>query len=394
METRSTIRRLLDNVREIAPIIREHAAEAERERRLSRPVVEAMLEVDLYSMSRPKALGGLELGPITIFRVVEEVARHDSAAAWNLQLSVAVDWNLAWLPDEGAAEILDSHPDVILGGSFTPTGQAIQVDGGYRLTGQWPFVSGAHDCSWFMFTPFLMDVDQPRLNDQGAPMQRFAFIPAESARVLDTWHTLGLRGTGSHDVVVTDLFVPERRTASLAPLEQPGQAYQGPLYRLTIWPPIGLLAPPALGVARAAIDDLIELARTKSPTFTGSTLRARQVVQRQVAEAEATLSAGRAFLYETFKEHWEAAVQGAEITLERKMRMQLATSHANVSAAKAVALVHAAAGTSAIRNKYKFQQYFRDANTMTQHAASSASRYESVGALMLGEESDWPFFAL
>jgi alkylation response protein AidB-like acyl-CoA dehydrogenase len=139
---------------------------------------------------------------------------------------------------------------------------------------------------------------------------------------------------------------------------------------------------------------LIGLARTKKPTFTGSTLRTRQVVQRQVAEAEATLGAGRAFLYETFRESWDAALQSTEITLDRKSKMQLATSHANVCAAKAVELVHDAAGASAIRNQYKFQRYFRDARTMTQHAASSANRYESVGALMLGEQSDWPFFAL
>ena len=186
METTLTVDELLDRVAEIAPIIREHAAEAEQKRRLSRPVVEAMLEADLYRMSRPAAFGGLELDPLTMFRVVEEVARHDSAAGWNLQLSVAEGWFLAWLPDQGAAEILEGHPDVILGGSFTPTGQVTEVEGGYRLTGQWPFVSGAHDCTWFKFAPFLMDGDQPRLNDQGVPMQRFVYVPAESARILDT----------------------------------------------------------------------------------------------------------------------------------------------------------------------------------------------------------------
>jgi alkylation response protein AidB-like acyl-CoA dehydrogenase len=390
----ATVDSLLDKVKELAPLIRAHAEEAEQARRLSRPVVDAMREAGLYRMSRSEAFGGLELDPVTIFRVVEEVARHDSAAGWNLQLSVAQEWFLAWLPDQGAAEILGGHPNVIFGTSFTPSGQAIPVEGGYRVSGQWPFVSGSHDCSWFLFFPFIMDGDQPRRNDQGIPIQRFMWLPAESVTILDTWHTLGMRGTGSHDVAVSDIFVPERRTAPMAPLEQPGEAYQGPLYRLTIWAPIALLAPPALGVARAAIDDLIEMARTKKPTFTGSTLRERQVVQRQVAEAEATLGAGRAFLYEAFRENWEAAVQSAALTLERKLKMQLATSHANVCAGKAVELVHDAAGASAIRNRYNFQRYFRDARTMTQHAASSASRYESVGALMLGEQSDWPFFAL
>jgi alkylation response protein AidB-like acyl-CoA dehydrogenase len=388
----ATVDSLLDSVKEIAPLIGAHAQEAETVRRLSRPVVDAMLQAGLYRMARPEGWGGFELDPVTIFRVVEAVARHDSAAGWNLQLSVAVDWFLAWLPDAGAAEILAGHPETILGGSFTPTGQAIPVAGGYRVSGRWPFVSGCHSCNWFVFLPLIMNGDQPHLNEQGIPIQRFIWVPAANATILDTWHTLGMCGTGSHHVTLEDVFIPEQRTAPLAPLGQPGTLYQGPLYRLTVWPPVALLAPPALGVARAALDDLIELARKKTPSYTASPLSKRQVVQRQVAEAEATLSAGRAFLYETFRDAWEAAVQGVEITLERKLKMQLATTFAVQSAAKAVDLVHEVAGASAIRNEYNFQRYFRDVHTMTQHAFSCASRYESVGALLLGAESDWGFF--
>lgn len=388
----ATVDSLLDSVNKMAPLLRAHSKESENARRLSRPVVDAMLQAGLYRMARPKAFAGLELDPITIFQVVEEVARQDSAAGWNLQLSVAVDWFLAWLPDEGAAEILESQPDAILGGSFTPTGQAIPVEGGYRVSGQWPFVSGAHSCNWFVFLPFIMDGDQPRLNEQGIPMQRFVWLSAQNATILDTWYTLGMCGTGSHHVTLEEVFIPEQRTAPLAPLGQPGQRYQGPLYRLTVWPPVALLALPALGVARAALDDLLALARKKTPSYTASLLSKRQVVQRQVAEAEATLNAGRAFLYETFRAAWEAAVQGIEIGLERKLPMQLATTHAIQCAAKTVDLVHEMAGASAIRNEYGFQRYFRDVHTMTQHAFSCASRYESVGALMLGVESDWGFF--
>jgi alkylation response protein AidB-like acyl-CoA dehydrogenase len=163
---------LLDQVKAMAPTLRSHAAEAETARRLSRPVADAMRQTGLYRMARSTAFGGLELDPVSMFRVVEEVARHDSAAGWTLQLSLAVESSLAWLPDAGAAEILEGHPEVIFGTSFTPTsGQALPVAGGYRLTGQWPFVSGAHDARWFLFQPRLMDGDQPRLNAQGAPMQ-------------------------------------------------------------------------------------------------------------------------------------------------------------------------------------------------------------------------------
>jgi alkylation response protein AidB-like acyl-CoA dehydrogenase len=387
-----TVDTLLDRVKDIAPILRAYAAEAEAQRRLARPVIDAMLQAGLYSMSHPKAFGGLEVDPLTMFRVVEEVAYQDSAAGWNMQMSVGASCFLAWLPDEGAAEILTSHPTPIVAGTLFPGRQAIPVDGGYRLRGQWPFVTGSHDGHWFMCLPQIMDGDQPRGNAQGRPVQRFMFLPADQATILDTWHTLGMRGSGSHDVIVSDLFIPERHTAPLVPLEKPGTAYQGPLYRLTVWVPIALLAPVALGIARAVIDDLLTLARTKTPTYMGAALGQRQVVQRQVAEAEATLGAGRAYLYATFQENWDAAVQGAALTLERKLKMQLAASHAIVCAATAVDLAHAAAGTSSIRNEFKFQQYFRDVHTITQHAFVSASRYESAGALMLGEESDWGFF--
>jgi alkylation response protein AidB-like acyl-CoA dehydrogenase len=202
-----------------------------------------------------------------------------------------------------------------------------------------------------------------------------------------------MRGTGSHDVVVQDLFIPERRTALLAPLERPGKAFERPLYRLTVWAPIAMLAVPALGVARAAVDALVELARVKTPSYIASSLARRQVTQRQVAQAQATLQAGRAYLYETFRENWDAVLRGEPIDQARKIDMQLAATHAAVCPADAVDLVHAAAGASAIRNEYKFQQWFRDVHTMTQHAFMCASRYESAGALMLGVESDWGFFA-
>jgi alkylation response protein AidB-like acyl-CoA dehydrogenase len=384
---------LLDRVNQIAPIIRQHAAEAEQQRRLSRPVVDAMLEAGLYKMARPKAYGGLEADPVSIFRVVEEVARLDAAAAWNLQISVGAHFSLAWLPDEGAAEILDTHPSTIIAGSFTPGRYAIAVDGGFRLSGQWPFVSGGHQCHWLVFIPQIKDGDTPRFSGEDTPVQRYVYLRADKAKVLDTWHTLGMRGTGSHDVAVADVFIPERHTAALAPLEQPGKAFRAPLYRLTVWAPIAMLAAPALGVARAAIDALVELARIKTPSYTPTSLASRQVVQRQVAQAEATLGAGRAYLFATFQENWAAILRGEPITQERKIKMQLAATHAAVCAAQAVDLVHAAAGASAIRNEYKFQQWFRDVHTMTQHAFMCANRYESAGALMLGAETDWGFFA-
>ena len=251
----------------------------------------------------------------------------------------------------------------------------------------------AHNCHWLLYLPEIFDGDVPRKTDQGMPVQRFAWLPVDKAKIVDTWHTLGMRGTGSHDVAVENVFIPECYTALLAPLEKPGKGFEGPLYRIGVWLGTSSLAAPALGIARAAVDELVRVARIKTPSYSASTLARSQIVQRQVAQAEATLGAGRAYLFETFRESYAAAARGEPITQEHKINMQLAASHAVACAAQAVDLVHAAAGASAIRNEYKFQRWFRDVHTITQHAFCCASRYESAGALMLGAETDWGFFA-
>jgi alkylation response protein AidB-like acyl-CoA dehydrogenase len=203
-----------------------------------------------------------------------------------------------------------------------------------------------------------------------------------------------MRGTGSHDVEMTDVFVPDHRTARLVSLERPGAAYDGPLYRFTIWASVAALAPIATGIARAMIDELLDTAKSKTPSYTAKTLGERSVVQSQIAQAEAKLGAARAYLYEALQQVWGRAVEGEAITLQQKVKIQLAATHAVAAAAEAVDLAHAASGTSGIRNAHQFQRHFRDVHTITQHGFISASRYESVGQLLLGLESDWPFFTL
>jgi alkylation response protein AidB-like acyl-CoA dehydrogenase len=203
-----------------------------------------------------------------------------------------------------------------------------------------------------------------------------------------------MRGTGSHDVAMTDVFVPLRHTAVLAPYEEPGSAYQGPLYKFTVWAPISVGASPALGIARAAIDDLLELAGRKTPSYLTTPLRDRSSVQALVGEAEATLGAGRAYLYEAARAVWDNACHGQLIDMPGKVKLQLAATFAMAAAARVVDLVHAAVGTTGIRDEYRFQRHFRDVHTLTQHAYLSAGRYESGGQYFLDLPIEWPFFGL
>jgi indole-3-acetate monooxygenase len=388
-----SISSLLDAVGQIEPVIRSHAADAESERRLPDAVANVIYARGLHRLWRPRAFGGFEVDPITAFLVLEEISRIDSAAGWNLQLASAFDAFGAWFTDDGAQEIF-GQPDMTFAGGFFPPRRAVPVDGGYRVTGQTPFASGAHQARWFMGLALIHDGDTPRLAADGTPMTLMTMCPANEAVIVDTWRTLGMRGTGSHDILMTDVFVPAHRTALLVPLEKPGSAYEGPLYKLTVWTAISVLATVPLGIARAAIDDLLELARRKTPSYLTTPLRNRSTVQALIGEAEATLGAGRAYLYEALREVWDKALQGHLIDMPGKMKLQLAATHAAATSARAVDLVQAAAGTTGIRDEYRFQRHFRDVHTITQHAYISASRYESGGQYFLGVPIEWPFYGL
>lgn len=384
---------LLVAVKKIEPVLRENVALGEATCRLPQATVDAVREAGLWRMWVPAALGGSEVDPVTAWRVIEEVARIDGAAGWNVANGNAGALLGAWLPDDGARHVF--RADTILAGALFPPMQAVPVVGGYRITGRSPFVSGCLEATWFYAPVVVVDGGVPRTDEHGNPVSLIVFFPRSEAEVIDNWDTLGMRGTGSHDVAVDDRFVPEQFAGPFVPFtdDPPGRAYQGPLYRMVIWQAIAMLAAVPLGMARAAVEDLVALAGAKTPAYTASPLRERPGVQSQVAQAQAHVGAAVAYLHSALAGAWETCRTGAILTTEQRMTLQLAGCHGQQAAASAVRLVHTAAGTSAIRNAHRFAEYFRNVHTMNQHAFTSASRFESVGQLMLGLPPDWPFFA-
>jgi alkylation response protein AidB-like acyl-CoA dehydrogenase len=386
----STTDNLLTAIRKIEPIIRQHAPDAERDRKLAAPVAKAMHQAGLYRLWRPKAFGGFELDPVSGFRIIEEISRIDSAAGWNLQIAVAHDMFAPWFGDQAAQEIFNA--DAIPVGAFNPARKAVPVAGGYRISGRTSFVSGAHHATAFIGFAHIYDGDKLRVDTNGMPETRLIAVPASEAEIIDNWNTMGMRGSGSHDVEMRDAVIPEHWVAPWGPLDKPGSAYQGPLYRLTVWPAIAALVAPALGITRAAIDEASELIINKTPAYGAKALRDNAVVQSQLAQAEAKLGASRAFFFNAFEEAWQEAVADRPITLASKGRMQLAMTHAVLECAKAVSLIHEIAGASGIREEYSFERYFRDIHVITQHGFLSASKLESIGQILLGLDPEWPFF--
>ncbi len=377
---------LIDGAREIGPIIREYATEAEQKRRLSKPALDALRQTGLLKMATPKSLGGLETDPITRALVVEEVGRHDSAAGWTLENPVDWAFFCSRLPDAGAEEIYSKGANIVIAAQFGRPLRANSVDGGYRVTGRAPFVSNCHDADWISCTAV---VDPDKYPD-GEPPVRMVYFPAAACEIIDTWHVMGMCGTGSHDVEVSDVFVPEARTFPMEPKYQPGSHYQGPLYRMPIVGAAGTGIPtPLLGVARRALDEVTDIALTKNPVTASGLLRERSSAQIQLGRAEAILRSGRLLLLHTVMEAWGRCLAGRKHSPKEKADLLLGSTHAMASAVEAVDLACRIAGTTSIRKSSILERCFRDIQTMRHHVFASEQRYGTCGQVYLGVDPDF-----
>jgi alkylation response protein AidB-like acyl-CoA dehydrogenase len=381
---------LLAAAREIAPIVRAHSEEAERARRLSQPVLKALRETGLLRMATPRSLGGLETDPVTRALVAEEIGRHDSAAAWTLENPLDWAFFCCRLLDEGAEEIYSRGADILIAAQFGRPLKAASVNGGYRVSGRAPFVSNCYDADWISST-VLVDGDGAV---GGEPEMRMVYFRREECDIIDTWDAVGMRGTGSHDISVTDVYVPRSRTFPMVPDFEPGSHYRGPLYRL---PVVGAAASgiptPMLGVARRALDEVTDLARTKTPVASSGLLRERASAQLQLGRAEAMLRSGRSLLLDVLSEAWRRCLDGEPHSLEQKADLLLAMTHAMSSAVQAVDLACRIAGTTAFRASSPLERCFRDVQTMRHHVFASDQRYGTFGQVRFGVPPDFPVVA-
>lgn len=384
---------LLGTVERLRPIIEEHAAAAEADRHLAEPVYRAMFDAGLFAMTAPRAYGGLELPITEILTVWEAVARIDSAAGWNLVMGQGIPPFAAWLPAEGAKELFAEGPTTVAGALFPPAA-ARRVEGGWRITGQVPFASGCHHTTWLAMPAVEVDTDgQPMVDPTtGEPAPFGAFIPRADAEILDTWHTVGMRGTGSADFRVRDVFVPDSRTMQVAPLAVPAPGFEGPLYRLMPFTTMLGEATVSVGIAASALDAAVELARTKVPAYQATALRDQQLAQHGLGRALGRVNAGRDTLHRAAAEgHAEA--EAGPLSPAMRARLQTACSYAAEISAEAVRVVADVVGTSSIRIGQPFERHLRDTQVLVQHASKSTPRYASAGRLMVGLDADWIFLS-
>ena len=369
--------------RRIGPVLRQAVEEGERERRLPTAAATALADAGFFRLCRPRHLGGLEADPPTVLASVEELARHDASAAWCALNSGIAGVLHSFLPSQGATET--GGDDTVVNGVIAPSGRAVRTDGGYVVTGRWSFVSNCHQCTWLVPSSIVFTGDEMSMTPDG-PEIVMTFLGPGDWRIIDTWDTVGLRGTGSHDIEVIEAFVPIHRTI---PLPLPDPVADGALYR---FPVVGLwsvgIAACALGIARAAIDDVLDLAGTKTPFGLTTTLASRTTVQLTVCDAMAMVRAARALLDEGTTALWHEVQSGTPVTAEHRASLRLAATHATTVSSRAVELMYAAAGSTSVFASSPLQQRLRDIHAATQHFFVAPASYETIGKVVLGVEPD------
>mgnify|MGYP002629203937 CR=1 FL=1 len=352
----------------------DHADEADQLRRLPEVTVAALAEAGLLTICLPAAYGGPGTGPLAMIDAVLQVATGDGAAGWCAGIASTTSSLAAFLSRE-VAQTIFSTPNTATGGVFAPNGRGVSDGAGYRVTGRWQWGSGTQHCEWIVGGAMC---------DDGT--QRVCFFPKADVELIDTWHSVGMRGTGSLDIAVTDVYVPKEYTL------QPGVTKVFVDEPLAHFPNFTLLAlgiaATGLGVARRALDELVELASGKKPQFSSRTLAQSGFAQTEFARAEARWRAARTLLRAEVGEAWKSAVDGDGVTVEQRVAMRLAAAHAAGESIAAVDTAWTLAGGSAVYETSVLGRCLRDAHVVTQHIMVAPKLNETLGKFLLGADFD------
>jgi indole-3-acetate monooxygenase len=363
---------IVARARLIADMARGMADQIDTDRRLPAELVGALRDSGLLRAGAPTEVDALELPPGTALRCAEGVARGDASAGWCVSIAITSSLLVAYLPPASRDELFGGGRGVAAG-VWAPHGKGRRAPGGVVVSGRWAFCSGITHAD-VLFAGCVLD-DRPAV----------VAMPTEELQILDTWHTLGLRGTGSHDTVADEVFVPDSRVLSIFD----GPSINRPLYR---FPPFGFFAAcitaAAMGNARAAIEDFIELANAKKGVASSRTLAQRPTVQATVAAAESALESARALYYQAIDTVWRANQEDTEVPVEARTQLRLAATHGVRVAADVVRTMYDLAGGSAIYDGAPLQRRFRDAFTATAHFQVNEASRELPGRILLGQPAE------
>jgi indole-3-acetate monooxygenase len=376
---------------DLRPVLRDYHEEIEREQRIPKTLFAQLHAAGFYRMVIPRALGGLQVDPLTYLRVVELLAEGAGSVGWNIANNGIGQLVTLGMPDEGVHEIHGRGPSVIAGTAVQGGGQAVPVEGGYRVNGRWTFGSGCQESTWMLGSFQILDEGQPRRRPDGGSLYwRGVFPRAEAEIVPGSWDVAGLRGTGSFDWTVKDVFLPEQRTVAHVgvPLDNQWERWPGITYALPSQAWVGPHHSAVItGIARAGIDALIALACEKTPRGRTGMLCDNPQVQDAVGRADAILNAGRVYRGAMIAELWNTIAGGQQTTLEQRARCRLASTYAADSARTAMDLVYRHGGSTSFKRESRLAECWRDLHVVGQTVTVAPEWYPIGGRALLGMDS-------
>jgi 3-hydroxy-9,10-secoandrosta-1,3,5(10)-triene-9,17-dione monooxygenase len=353
--------------RAVVPVLRERAQACEDARMLIRENEQLLHETGLFRFHQPKAFGGMELDFVAIFDIPAEIARGCPSTAWNVGNLATHHWMLGYWEPETQHEVWDANPDALIASSIAlAAGRARKADGGFVVNGRWPFSSGVDNADWNMLAVTVYDGDT-------AVDWRLCLVPKTDYQIIDTWHAMGMAGTGSKDIAVKDLFVPARRALALqrtrGGYEHPGAAlHRGALFGIPIIGAAGIpLSPASIGAAEGAYEHFVATMQKRTGTYTGAKVADFQAVQVKLARARVMIDSARALSRNASLALQDTSARGEVPDMATKLRFRAQSAFAVGQAREAIELLWSCYGAQGIYTRDPLQRYLRDAIAMSQH---------------------------
>lgn len=374
-----TVRAVLAEVEELLPTLRERAQETEDLRRIPEASIKSLTQSGFFRLLQPKRYGGFEADPVDFYTAVKKLAGACGSTGWVASILGIHPWNIALFDDRAQAEVWGDNPDTLVSSSYAPMGRSEVVEGGYRLSGKWSFSSGCDHGTWAL-------LGGPAFSG-GKPVDFLTYlIPISDYQINDVWRTVGLRGTGSNDIVVEDVFVPEHRALSfqhVAKCKGPGQEVNtGPLYKL----PFGSVHPstitaPIIGMAQGAYDAHVEHQRNRvRAAYAGETAKEDPFAMVRVAEAASEIDAAWLQLISNIEIEYELAKAGEKIPFAQRLKVRRDQVRGTERAIFAVDRMFENSGGRALAEGTPIQRFWRDAHAGRVHAANDPERaYKMFG---------------
>jgi 3-hydroxy-9,10-secoandrosta-1,3,5(10)-triene-9,17-dione monooxygenase len=349
--------------RSIVPTLRERAQKCEEARGLLPENEKLLHETGLFRFHQPRSFGGMELPFLAVVDIVAELARGCPSTAWNVGNLGCHHWILGYYEPETQHELWDANPDVLIASSIAlAAGRGKRVDGGFQVSGKWPFSSGVDNSDWNMLAVTVYEHEK-------AVDWRLCLVPKSDYQVIDTWYAMGMVGTGSKDIEVKEVFVPERRALALARcrggLEHPGAKLNaGPLFRVPIVASAGHpLSATALGTAEGAYEHVRDVFLKRIGTYTGAKVSDFQAVQVKLARARCLIDSARHLMRESARMFQE----NDSLDVETKLRLRAQNAFAVSQSREAVETLWSFYGANAIYTRDPLQRYLRDVQAASQH---------------------------